>query len=586
MRDWKNEIRSAIAGLKLMPAQEAEVVEELSQHLQDRAETMLASGLAPPRVEEAIIRELQDPALIAGLRATMRSAQPLPPLGGGSGEQTLTRLSMDLRYAVRLLLQNPGFAAVVILSLALGIGANTAIFELLNAVRLRVLPVSNPDQLAAVRIVQPRDCCMGDHYSDHPDLTGAIWNQVRQRQNGFSELAAWYPPALNLGYGIESRPIDALLVSGDFFELLRVQPSLGRLIAPGDDHRGCGAGSAVLSHAFWQREFGGDPAALERKITLNGLPFQIIGVAPPAFYGIEVGRAFDVAVPLCAEAVFSTKRSLIDIPFAWWLTTIGRLRPGWTIERASAQLAAISPGIFSATVPPQFDAQDRKQYRSFRLGAVPAANGFSTLRGRYQEPLSLLLGLSGLVLLIACANLANLMLARASAREREMAVRLTLGASRSRIIRQLLTESLLLSLAGAAAGVGLAEVLSRLLVAWLSTQRDRVFLELTMDWRVVAFVAALAVLSTVLFGLTPAFRASRVDPGAALKTSGRGASASGESLLLRRILAVSQIALSMVLLVTALLPLSIAPSRAAIFQPSIRSEESFTIPTTPTKHMK
>src|SRR5581483_5783679 len=194
-------------------------------------------------------------------------------------------------------------------------------------------------------------------------------------------------------------------------------------------------------------------------------------------------------------------------------------KPGWTIERASAQLAAISPAIFAATVPPQFDSQARKDYLSLRLGAVPAANGFSTLRSRYQEPLWLLLGLSGLVLLIACANLANLMLARASAREREMALRLTLGASRPRLIGQLLTESLLLALIGAAAGVGLAQILSRLLITCLSTQQDHVFLELALDWRVAAFVAGLACLATILFGLTPAIRASRAEPGAALTAS-------------------------------------------------------------------
>jgi predicted permease len=343
------------------------------------------------------------------------------------------------------------------------------------------------------------------------------------------------------------------MVSGNFFELLGVQPALGRMIAKSDDYRGCGTEGAVVSHGFWQRKFGGDPAVVGKQITLDDRSFQIVGVTPPSFYGVEVGRTFDVAIPLCAEALFATKAPLMDVPQAWWITTIGRLKPGWTLERASAQLAAISPGIFAATVPSQFDSQDQKEYLSFRLGAVPAANGFSTLRGNYQEPLWLLLALSGLVLLIACANLANLMLARASAREREMAVRLTLGASRVRIIRQLLTESFLLALVGAIAGIALAQMLSRLLVTYLSTQRDQVFLEVTLDWRVAGFVAALAALATVLFGLAPAFKVSRVEPGTTLKANGRGTSASGQSILIRRVLVVAQVALSMVLLVTALL---------------------------------
>lgn len=553
MRDWRNEIRLAIAVLKLEPTRETELVEELSQHLQDRAEAMLASGLNAQEVDEALIQELRDPALITGLKATMQPQTPLPPVGNESGGQLLARIWMDLRYATRLLIQNPGFAVVVILSLALGVGANTAIFQLLNAVRLRVLPVASPDRLATVRIVDSPHCCRGDFYSDHADLTGGIWNQVRQRQQGFSEIAAWYPTRLNSGRGIQSRPVNALMVSGTFFDVLGVQPSIGRLISPADDYRGCGPEGAVVSYGFWQREFGGDPAVLERKVILGGHPFQIMGVTPPNFYGVEVGRTFDVAIPLCVDAAFSTKGSLMDIPQAWWIATIGRLRPGWTLERASAQLAAISSSIFAATVPPGFDNQARKDYLSFRLGALSMSNGFSTLRRNYQEPLWLLLGLSGLVLLIACANLANLMLARASTRQREMALRLALGASRPRLIRQLLTESLVLALFGAAAGVALAEILSRLLITYLSTQRDQVFLQIALDWHVVGFVAGLAVLTTVLFGLTPAIKASHVEPGATLKASGRGVSASGDSVFLRRVLVVSQVALSMVLLVSALL---------------------------------
>jgi len=552
MRSWRDEIRSAIAVLNLEATREAEVLEELSQHLQDRREAMLASELTAQQVDEALMQELHDPALIAGLKATVHSELPFLPVGSDSGGQLLGRIWMDLRYAGRVSIQNPGFSLVVILSLALGIGANTAIFQLLNAVRLRVLPVSKPEGLASVRIVDSPHCCTGDFYSDHPDLTADIWNQVRQQQQGFSKIAAWYPTRLNSSRGIESKPVSTLMVSGNFFDVLGVQPSLGRLISPADDYRGCGAQGAVVSYGFWQREFGGDPGILEKKITLDGHPFQIMGATAPDFAGIEVGRTFDVAIPLCAEEAISAKGPSRD-PVAWWITTIGRLRPGWTLERASAQLAGVSPGIFAATVPVQFDGPARKDYLSFRLGAVPEANGFSTLRTNYQEPLWLLLGLAGLVLLIACANLANLMLARASAREREMALRLTLGASRPRLIRQLVTESLLLAVLGAAAGVVLAQMLSPLLITYLSTQLDQVFLELTLDWHVVGFVTGLAVLATVLFGLTPAFRASRVAPGMALKASGRGVSASGESVLLRRVLVVSQVALSMVLLVSALL---------------------------------
>jgi putative ABC transport system permease protein len=553
MPDWRKEIRSVIAVLNLEATRESEVVEELNQHLSDRREEMLASGMNAEQVDEALMHELHDNALIAGLKATIRRGEPPLPVGRDGSEELLARIWVDLRYGARLLLQNPGFAIVVILSLALGIGANTAIFQLLNAARLRTLPVAKPERLAAVRIVDSPHCCRGDFYSDHADLTGGLWNQLRQQQQGFSEIAAWFPRRQNLGQGGEARYVETLMVSGNFFEVLGVWPSLGRLISPPDDYRGCGAQSAVVSYGFWQREFGGDRGVLGRKITLDGYPFRIMGVTPRNFYGVEVGRNFDVAIPLCAEAVFSTKGSLMDSPTSWWITTIGRLRPDWTLERASAQLAAISSGIFAATVPAEFDNQARRDYLSFRLGAVPAATGLSKLRSDYQEPLWLLLALSGLVLLIACANLANLMLARASARQREIALRLALGASRSRLIRQLLTESLLLATVGAAAGAGLAQILSRAMVTFLSTQRDRIFLELPMDWRVLSFVTGLAGLACILFGLTPAIKASRTEPHVVLKASGRGLSAAGESLLLRRALVVSQVALSLVLLMSALL---------------------------------
>ncbi|MGC2661272.1 MAG: ABC transporter permease [Bryobacteraceae bacterium] len=423
----------------------------------------------------------------------------------------------------------------------------------LDAVRLRTLPVAKPEQLASVRIVDSPHCCRGDFYSDHPDLTGGIWNQLRQQQKGFSDIAAWYPKRQNIGRGGEARPVDTLMVSGNFFKLFGIRPSIGRLTSPFDDYRGCGAQAAVVSYGFWQREFGGDRDALGKKIVLDGFPFQIIGVTPREFHGIEVGRNFDVAIPLCAEAVLSTKGSLMDSPASWWITTIGRLKRGWTLERASAQLGAVSPGIFSATVPAEFDSQARKDYLSFRLGAVTAATGFSKLRSDYQEPLWLLLAISGLVLLIACANLANLMLARASARQREMALRLTLGASRSRVVRQLLTESLLLGGLAAGAGVVLAQILSRVMIAFLSTQQDHIFLELTPDWRVLAFVTGVTMLACILFGLTPAIKASRSEPALVLKANGRGLSAAGESILLRRMLVVSQVALSLVLLIGAVL---------------------------------
>ena len=551
MPDWAKEIRAAIAPLNLDAMDEADLVEELSQDLQDRYNEMLRDGIDPEQAHQTLLRELNDGTLVSGLKGTAKAARPAMPAGKDAMEPLWQGVWQDLRHGARLLRMNPGFAMVAILSLCLGIGANTTIFQLLDAVRLRTLPVEAPEQLVRVRVVEPDR--RGDFYSRNADLTGGIWNLLREQQQGFSEIAAWSPFRFNLGTGGEARQVDTLIVSGDFFNVLGVQPVLGRLISRSDDYRGCGAQGAVLSYAFWQREFGGRPDVVGRTLTLNGNAFQIMGATPAPFYGIEVGRNFDVAVAQCSQTVFATKTPLMDRPASWWIATIGRLKPGWTVERASTQLAAISPGIFAATLPDDYDASDRKNYLNLHLGAFAAATGVSGLRRDYEDPLWLLLGLSGLVLLIACANLANLMLARATSRQREMALRLTLGASRARLIRQLLAESLLLAALGTVAGAALAQILSRMLVTFLTTQQTRVFVDLTPDWRILGFAAALAILTCVLFGLAPAIQASRTEPGVAMKVGARGATAGKERLVLRRSLVVVQVALSLGLLVGALL---------------------------------
>jgi hypothetical protein len=352
MPDWPKAIRAAIASLNLDPGREAEVVDELSQHLRDRYDEMLIRGVDPKLAERTLLSELNDGALLSGLKATVRTARPPLAVGKDASEPRLAGVWTHFRYGARLLRMNPAFAIVAILSLALGIGANTTIFQLLDAVRLRTLPVTAPQQLARIKIVNSPHCCRGDFYSNNADLTGTLWNQIREQPRGFSQVAAWAPFRYNLGQGGEARYADALLVSGDFFNVLGVQPLIGRLISSSDDYKGCGAQGVVLSYPFWQREYGGRPTIIGSKLTLDGHPFQIIGVAPPSFYGIEVGRNFDVALALCSQPIFSTKGGLMDSPQSFWLAVIGRLKPGWTLQGASAQLDAIAPGIFAASVPP------------------------------------------------------------------------------------------------------------------------------------------------------------------------------------------------------------------------------------------
>ena len=458
----------------------------------------------------------------------------------------------DLRYGVRGLRMSLGFTTVAVLSLALGIGANTAIFQLLDAVRLRLLPVKDPQQLAEVSITNFQHA-NGNFNGRRPNLTNSQWEQIRIRQQVFSGMAAWGDKTFNLAPGGEAQKVQGLFVSGDFFNVLGVPAMLGRVFTAADDRRGCGLPGAVISYAFWQRKFGGDAGAIGRKLTLDEHPVEIIGVTPASFFGVDVGQRFDVAVPICSEPLLEPNRNALDKRHYWWLAAIGRLKPGISMKQAQTHLQTISPEIFQVTVSPTYNPEDVQNYLKFQLGAFPAGSGVSYLRETYDTPLLLLLSTAGLVLLIACANLANLMLARASTREREIAVRLALGASRSRLIVQMLSESLLLAFAGAALGVALAQALSRFLVSFMSSSNEPLFLELSPDWRVLGFTAALAMLTCFLFGLTPALRATGTSPSAAMKAGGRGMTASRERFGLRRLLAVSQVALSLVLLVGALL---------------------------------
>jgi predicted permease len=458
----------------------------------------------------------------------------------------------DLRYSLRLLRLSPGFTFVAVLTLALGIGANTAIFQLIDAVRLRTIPARNPQELGTIRIAD-RHWGSGQFSSQYSQLTFAMWEEIRKRQEGFAEIAAWSDRRFNLTTGGEIRYARAIQVSGDFFHVLGVEPFLGRLIGPSDDQPGCGVGAANISYSFWRQNFGGDPSVVGKHFTLDGNSFEVLGVTSPGFSGISVGDTFDVVVPICAEPALSPRNNRLTIRQAWWLATIGRLKPGWTIARANAQIGAITPAILQETIPPVYDAEAVKKFLAYKLGAFPGSTGFSQLRGTSETSLWLLLGISGLVLLIACANLANLMLARAGARERQITIRLALGASRGRMIRELLSESLLLAAAGAFCGMFLAFATSRLLVAFISTADNKIFLDLEMDWRVLAFTTSLAVLTTVLFGLAPALRATRAEPAALLQSGSRGDTGRRGRFGLRRMLVVSQVGLSVVLLMGALL---------------------------------
>jgi predicted permease len=326
--------------------------------------------------------------------------------------------------------------------------------------------------------------------------------------------------------------------------VLGIAPWQGRLIEP-QDESSCELSKVVASYSYWRSHMSGEPITASTTTMVDGHTVQVLGVTPPGFFGLVVGDRFDLVYPTCIPPI--PRREVFSF------NVMGRLKPGWTMERASAYFGSLSPAIFESTAPTEYSAESIKMYKSFRLAAYPAGGGVSELRNAYDTSLQLLLAITGLVLLIACANLANLMLARASARQREMAIRMALGASRARLLRQLLIGSGLLAASGAVLGVALAQPLSRLLVRSLDTSQSSIHLSITTDWRVLLFAAAVAMLTCVVFGTIPAMRGTRVEPIASLKSGERGIACGRERFSVQRLLVVTQIAVSLVLLVGALL---------------------------------
>ena len=329
----------------------------------------------------------------------------------------LDTLWQDSRHAIRALRNDPGFAAVTALSLALGIGANTAIFSLIDAVMLKTLPVSHPEELLQVTAGGG-----GGGYFSNP-----VWEQIRDRQDAFSRISAYCRWAFDLASGGQARHVDGAYVSGYFFDTLGVPAVLGRTFTPEDDRRGC-AGNAVLTHGFWQREYGGRTDILGRSISIDRHPFEIVGVTVQGFTGTEVGASLDLMVPLCAEKILHGDTTLLDAdPSGRWLRILGRPRPGTSASQASARLRALAPEVFRATVRSKWSAQDREKWLRLSLTAQSAATGLSYLREDYRQALFILMVIAGMVLLIGCANMSNLLLARAAARHREIAIRVALG---------------------------------------------------------------------------------------------------------------------------------------------------------------
>jgi putative ABC transport system permease protein len=446
----------------------------------------------------------------------------------------------NLHDAYRALRATPVVAIVAILSLALGIGANTAIFSLVDSLMLRALPVRAPDRLVHVLVSK-----------DNSGWTNPLWEQIRDHQQAaFDGAVAWSMQRFNLASSGPTELVDGMYASGGFFDVLGVPAIVGRTFTPRDDERGGGPDGpvAVISYAFWQRRFGGAGDVIGRSIALERVPFTIIGVAPPLFLGPSVGEAFDIAVPIGTEALIGGRDSILDARSSWWLDVLARLKPGQTVDDAERVFRGMQPILRQATLPADWGSQI-SFYLKDPFSIVAASTGTSDLRMRYERPLETLMVVVGLVLLIACANIANLLLARAAARQREIAIRTAMGASRSRLLRQLLVESVALSVAGGAIGIVAAvwavRVINRALPANLLP-----IPEVTVDATVLLFAAAATLATGVLFGIVPALHAAKADLNATLKQVSR-ASTGGARAGLRNGLAAAELALATVLLIGA-----------------------------------
>jgi macrolide transport system ATP-binding/permease protein len=521
-----------LLGLFHRQQREREFAEELDSHLAFHIEDNLRAGMSPEKARRVALLKL------GGVTLTQEGYREQ------GGLPMLETLSQDLRFGLRMLRKQPGFSLIAVLSLALGIGANTAIFSLVDKVLIRKLPVEEPERLVVVTANRGSGVSTTSNYPDFVDY--------RDRNEVFEGLVCYYQRALTLSERGQAERIQGMIVSGNYFTALRVRPALGRGFLPEEDKTPSTHPVVVLSYGLWQRRFGADPELMGKVVNVNGYPFTIVGVAPPEFTGTIASSPPDVYVPIMmlGQLLPPSNPDLLFGPrsrSSGWLQVLGRLKPGVSQEQAAAVLTTLGSQV--ARAHPNADGSPRVEPK-FLL--EDGSRGHTDLLRDIRFPLQMLMATVGLILLIACANVANLLLARAGARQKEIAVRLAIGAGRGRLIRQLLTESMLLATLGGGAGLALASSISGLIVSFTPPNTfANLTLDNRLDWRVLGFTLAISLLTGILFGLAPALSASRPDLVSALKDETTLLGNRMRRLSLRNLLVVAQVALSLIVLVGA-----------------------------------